>query len=294
MTWFKVSDDVWSHPKTNSVSHSAMGGWVMAASWAAKHLTNGRIPGRMVAKLGLKKRAVNELVEAGLWRADGADFVFHDWLEYNKDAEEIKAKRARDRERKKEIPRGKIAEVAQPSAVDARELNPSPVSRTRNPLPGTANAVPELRGGASAPPPPAESTAVVRVSSAAIKKPPKPSKSGPVWAAYAEAYLARYGVEPTRNARVNGQLSQFVSRVPEADAPDVARFFVAHNDPWYVRRGHSAGDLLQAAEKLHMEFQRGRPVTDTEARHAGTVDEVRATADAARAIREGWRRAGND
>lgn len=88
-----------------------------------------------------------------------------------------------------------------------------------------------------------------------------------VWDAYAEAYQARYGVQPVRNAKVNSQLRQLVDRIG-ADAPAVAAFFVTHNGSWYVSKAHSVGSLLNDAEKLRTEWATQRKVTQTEARQA--------------------------
>ncbi len=88
-----------------------------------------------------------------------------------------------------------------------------------------------------------------------------PGAGAPAWEAYAAAYLGRYGVPPVRNARVNAQMALFASRVPGGDAPAVAAFYVGHPGAWYARAGHAVGQLLADAEKLHMEWRRGRPVT---------------------------------
>jgi hypothetical protein len=96
------------------------------------------------------------------------------------------------------------------------------------------------------------------------------------WNSYSTAYRERYGVDPVRNARVNGQVAQFVARVGAEDAPAVAAFYVAHPDAFYVRRGHPVGSLLADAEKLRTEWATGRTVTATRARQ---VDRAATTHD---------------
>jgi hypothetical protein len=104
----------------------------------------------------------------------------------------------------------------------------------------------------------------------------KPSKAAPdkahgpdtgaTWDAYATAFVARYGVEPVRNATVNAQMLHFVERIGAADAPDVARFYVAScSSAFYVKRCHAVGVLLTDAESLHTQWATHRPVTATEA-----------------------------
>jgi uncharacterized protein YdaU (DUF1376 family) len=87
----------------------------------------------------------------------------------------------------------------------------------------------------------------------------------PVWFAYADAYRARYGVEPVRNRTVNAQLAQLVSRLGMEAAPPVASFYVAHDFMLYVRAKHPVNLLLRDAEGLHTEWRRGRTVTSAEA-----------------------------
>ena len=85
------------------------------------------------------------------------------------------------------------------------------------------------------------------------------------WNSYAEAYAARYGTDPVRNAKVNGQLSQLVGRLGPIEAPSVAAFYVGHQSAHYVRSMHAVGLLLQDAEKLRTEWATGRRITMTQA-----------------------------
>lgn len=87
-----------------------------------------------------------------------------------------------------------------------------------------------------------------------------------VWEAYAGAYEARYGEPPSRNAMVNGQLAHFVKRIPQGESPEVAAFYVRHNDSFYVRSMHPVGLLLKDAEKLRTEWATGRTMTSQRAR----------------------------
>jgi hypothetical protein len=88
-----------------------------------------------------------------------------------------------------------------------------------------------------------------------------------VWAAYSEAYEVRYRTKPVRNAAVNGVLSQLVARLG-AEAPEVARFYVAHNKAYYVGKSHPVQALLQDAEGLRTQWANGRAVTSTQAQQA--------------------------
>jgi hypothetical protein len=77
---------------------------------------------------------------------------------------------------------------------------------------------------------------------------------------YSEAFLNRYGVTPTRNAKVNKNCQQIYDRLGE-DAFEVAKFFLTHNDSFYLRAQHPIGSLLRDAESLHTQWKRGQAVT---------------------------------
>lgn len=88
------------------------------------------------------------------------------------------------------------------------------------------------------------------------------------WDGYCSGYAARYGVEPVRNAKVSGQVVNFVKRVGMVDAPDIARWFPGHSASFYVSRGHTVDTLLRDAEKLRTEWMTGRVITSTKARQS--------------------------
>lgn len=113
-----------------------------------------------------------------------------------------------------------------------------------------------LAGAASQAPPPKR----------AVKTTPAPTSA--TWDAYALAYQRRYGVEPLRNGKVNGQLAQFLGRVPVDEAPLIAAFYVGHKNRFYVEKGHAVDYLLRDAEKLRTEWATGRQVTATQAQQA--------------------------
>lgn len=88
---------------------------------------------------------------------------------------------------------------------------------------------------------------------------PKPA-TGPIWLAYSTAYRRRYGAEPVRNAKVNGQLAQLAKRLGD-DAAEVAAFYVGHSGAYYGQRGHCVDALLRDCEKLRTEWATGRQIT---------------------------------
>lgn len=88
------------------------------------------------------------------------------------------------------------------------------------------------------------------------------------WEAYADAYKRRYGVEPVRNASVNGQLAGFVGRLGAEEAPQVAAFYVSLNRGLYLSARHAVPLMVKHAEALRTEWVTGQSMTDTQARMA--------------------------
>jgi hypothetical protein len=85
------------------------------------------------------------------------------------------------------------------------------------------------------------------------------------WKAYSEAYEARYGAPPVRNAKVNGQLAHLVARLGADEAPAVARHYVGSQNGLYVAAMHPTDLLVRDAERLRTEWATGRTVTRTKA-----------------------------
>lgn len=87
-----------------------------------------------------------------------------------------------------------------------------------------------------------------------------------IWEAYASSFSERYRVQPTRNASVNAKISQLGKRLGE-DAVNVVKFFLKHNDGFYLKKVHDIGLCLKDAESLHVQMQRGQTVTSQDVRN---------------------------
>ena len=148
---------------------------------------------------------------------------------------------------------------------------------TMNQEPGTISQEPLSRshlfsGPAVADPGPATKAEPPEPQPSAKRAPAKPRKEpsagAAAWDAYAAAYFGRYGVEPLRNAKTNGQMSQFCARVPADEAPAIAAWYIQHNKSWYVQKQHSIDCLLADAEGLRTQWATKRQVTATQANQA--------------------------
>lgn len=107
------------------------------------------------------------------------------------------------------------------------------------------------------------------------------------WEAYSQAYISRYGVEPVRNAKVNGQIANIVKSVGAEQAPALAAYFVSHNDFFFVQRRHDIGLLQSNLQKVVTDMRIGKQMTAQQARqieqtqsntesHKGALDMLRA------------------
>lgn len=98
MTWFKVDDSFYDHPKVFDAPDCAVALWTRAGTWSARNLTDGFVPTGMPARLcDDPDTAVRELVRRGLWTRTSGGYRFHDWGAYqpSRDAvEDLRAKRA--------------------------------------------------------------------------------------------------------------------------------------------------------------------------------------------------------
>lgn len=100
MTWFKVDDGFWSHPKVITLPPEAIALWVRAGSYAGQHLTNGHIPAAIVPVLG-GVDAARTLVSAGLWDDATDGYQFHDWAKYQPSRAEVEKDREANAERQR-------------------------------------------------------------------------------------------------------------------------------------------------------------------------------------------------
>ena len=98
MPWFKLDDSFHQHPKVTDAGNAAVGLWVRCGTYSAAYLTDGHIPATTAHKLG-SRREIDALVKSRLWVPNGDGFLMPDYLEYNPSAEQVRAERAKARER---------------------------------------------------------------------------------------------------------------------------------------------------------------------------------------------------
>lgn len=137
MTWFKVDDTFWSHPKVIMLAPRAISLWVRSGAWAAAHATDGFVPMKAVRLCG-SMGAAHELVEVGLWEEamDGDNltgFVFHDWADYQPTREEVEKKKEKNRQRMKRARAQRVHDpVTDRNVVSLTPTRPDPTRQGRS------------------------------------------------------------------------------------------------------------------------------------------------------------------
>jgi hypothetical protein len=173
MTWFKVDDAFYDHPKSADLPDSAVALWTRAGSYCAKHLTDGVITDRRARKMcDNPDEAIKALIEAEMWEpVEDGSYHFHDWDRYQPSREEVMAERDANAARQQAWRDRKKAERDARNA--AATVNVPGESRRDNPVSnGARNA---LRNEASN----GEHNASVTASVTGAPSRPDPSRPDP-------------------------------------------------------------------------------------------------------------------
>ena len=100
MTYFRVDDDLWGHPKFALLSNDAIALWTLAGSWCGRYETEGFVPFQTLPMLRGSKQAAQELVDVGLWHVAPDGYLFHEWTQHNYTKDQLEHRRKLEREKK--------------------------------------------------------------------------------------------------------------------------------------------------------------------------------------------------
>lgn len=93
MSWVKVDDKAWCHPKFLSLSGDAVRLWMFALCWSGSQGTDGAIPRAALRLLGGTQDDAQELVEARLWEETDNGWTVRGYLDYQPSAEAVRKRR---------------------------------------------------------------------------------------------------------------------------------------------------------------------------------------------------------
>lgn len=103
MTWVRLDDGFYRHPKARAVGKDGRALFLAACCWSAANLTDGAIPATALSMIlsdaEVPPRTVDRLVAEGLWETNGHGWVIHDFLAYNRSRARTETDREAARER---------------------------------------------------------------------------------------------------------------------------------------------------------------------------------------------------
>ena len=100
MSWAKLDDGFWMHPKTVRAGNEAAGIFCRCLSYCGAYLTDGLIPEAVALSIAGKPRALEQAIEAGLLtRLDTGSIFIPNYSEYNPLRGEVEAKQAERQEK---------------------------------------------------------------------------------------------------------------------------------------------------------------------------------------------------
>lgn len=103
IAWFKVDDQLHSHPKARRAGLEAMGLWLLAGSHCMSYLTDGFVEAWFVQSWPHGEELAGKLVQAGLWLEADGGWQFHDWEKFQPTRESVKADRHAAAERMRRV-----------------------------------------------------------------------------------------------------------------------------------------------------------------------------------------------
>jgi hypothetical protein len=96
--WLKLDDKFGDHPKVIGLTDRQFRVHMLALLYCARHETDGALPAEWVRARCVKADR-EALITAGLWEPKQNGWRLHDWLDWNRSAEQAKLEREQTRQR---------------------------------------------------------------------------------------------------------------------------------------------------------------------------------------------------
>lgn len=145
MAWYKVDDQLHSHPKARRAGLEAMGLWTLAGSHCMSYLTDGFVEEWFVDSWPHGRDLAARLVTVGLWLVVEGGWQFHDWEKYQPTRASVRADRDAAAERMRSVRANRKQRSAEhganvPENFERSSASPSP-SPSPSPDPLTTESV---------------------------------------------------------------------------------------------------------------------------------------------------------
>lgn len=99
MPWFKVDDGYWHDVQMTSLSDGAQALWLRAGTYSAQKMLDGFIPDEALRLLRVRKRYIEELERAAVWRRSAGGWLAVRWQENIRSRSDIEADRDKTKQR---------------------------------------------------------------------------------------------------------------------------------------------------------------------------------------------------
>jgi hypothetical protein len=99
VSWYRIEAKLPQHKKYAPLSDAAFRLAITAGAWCAEYYTDGIVPKKVVGSLtkapsGKKlQKAIDELLENGIWVSKSSEYEIHDFLDWNMSREQWEAKK---------------------------------------------------------------------------------------------------------------------------------------------------------------------------------------------------------
>lgn len=94
MTWTKIDDQFWMHPKIVSAGNEGAGIFVRCLSYCGAYLTDGKVPPAVALSIAGTPRKLEAVIALGLLqRLPSGDIYVRDYSHYNPLRDEVEARR---------------------------------------------------------------------------------------------------------------------------------------------------------------------------------------------------------
>jgi hypothetical protein len=82
MSWVKLDDAIYDHPKLAPVPNASLWVWTCGLAYANRHGTDGLVERHVLRIISGTSRDAGALVTAGLWVPTDAGWEIHDYHDY--------------------------------------------------------------------------------------------------------------------------------------------------------------------------------------------------------------------
>lgn len=212
MTWTKLDDNIFDHPKMLKAGEDAANLYVRALVYCNRYLTDGRIEEETLGAVTRRPDAealVAKLVKVGLWEEhpDGG-WLVHNFHEHNPSAEEVLAKRAELSAKRSEAGRRGGVRSGEARSNEAKAKQVASEATKQNGSKGEATGEATVEANAKPRPVPSRPDLEEGETRAPAREEPPPSAHGPATTAAGRSLLDALRDATGNRATLIGNMSE--------------------------------------------------------------------------------------